>query len=111
MDYEKIKAINWSALKHLAASPKMYRYRLDNPEPPKVAYTLGSAVHTLVLEAEKFVSRFAVYDGRRAGKEWEAWQAANPRVESLNVGVACGALAYLWRRQWAAGPGLRTESL
>jgi 23S rRNA (guanosine2251-2'-O)-methyltransferase len=22
------------------------------------------------------------------------------RVESLNVGVACGALAYLWRRQW-----------
>jgi len=22
------------------------------------------------------------------------------RVESLNVGVACGALSYLWRRQW-----------
>lgn len=24
------------------------------------------------------------------------------RVESLNVGVACGALSYLWRRQWPA---------
>jgi 23S rRNA (guanosine2251-2'-O)-methyltransferase len=24
----------------------------------------------------------------------------DPRVESLNVGVACGALAYLYRRQW-----------
>lgn len=24
----------------------------------------------------------------------------NPRVESLNVAVATGALAYLWRRQW-----------
>lgn len=24
----------------------------------------------------------------------------DPRVESLNVGVAFGALAYLWRRQW-----------
>lgn len=24
----------------------------------------------------------------------------DPRVESLNVGVACGALGYLWRRQW-----------
>jgi 23S rRNA (guanosine2251-2'-O)-methyltransferase len=24
----------------------------------------------------------------------------DPRVESLNVAVACGALAYLWRRQW-----------
>jgi 23S rRNA (guanosine2251-2'-O)-methyltransferase len=26
----------------------------------------------------------------------------DPRVESLNVGVACGALAYLYRRQWPA---------
>ncbi|HMO95115.1 MAG TPA: 23S rRNA (guanosine(2251)-2'-O)-methyltransferase RlmB [Tepidiformaceae bacterium] len=26
----------------------------------------------------------------------------DPRVESLNVGVATGALAYLWRRQWPA---------
>lgn len=24
----------------------------------------------------------------------------DPRVESLNVAVACGALCYLWRRQW-----------
>lgn len=24
----------------------------------------------------------------------------DPRVESLNVAVACGSLAYLWRRQW-----------
>lgn len=28
----------------------------------------------------------------------------DPRVESLNVGVACGALAYLYRRQWPAPP-------
>ncbi len=27
----------------------------------------------------------------------------DPRVESLNVGVAAGALCYLWRRQWPAG--------
>jgi 23S rRNA (guanosine2251-2'-O)-methyltransferase len=26
------------------------------------------------------------------------------RVESLNVGVACGALCYLWRRQWLNRP-------
>jgi 23S rRNA (guanosine2251-2'-O)-methyltransferase len=26
----------------------------------------------------------------------------DPRVESLNVAVACGALSYLWRRQWPA---------
>jgi len=28
----------------------------------------------------------------------------NPKVESLNVAVACGALAYLWRRQWPGEP-------
>jgi 23S rRNA (guanosine2251-2'-O)-methyltransferase len=27
----------------------------------------------------------------------------DPRVESLNVAVACGALCYLWRRQWPIG--------
>ena len=27
----------------------------------------------------------------------------DPRVESLNVGVACGALSYLYRRQWPRG--------
>jgi len=26
----------------------------------------------------------------------------DPRVESLNVAVACGAMSYLWRRQWPA---------
>jgi 23S rRNA (guanosine2251-2'-O)-methyltransferase len=30
----------------------------------------------------------------------------DPRVESLNVGVAAGALCYLWRRQWPVRPAL-----
>ncbi len=36
----------------------------------------------------------------------------DPRVDSLNVGVACGALSYLWKRQWPAreeGKGRREE--
>ncbi len=37
----------------------------------------------------------------------------DPRVDSLNVGVACGALSYLWRRQWPdrkeEGEGRREE--
>src|SRR5690606_9578800 len=31
----------------------------------------------------------------------------DPRVESLNVGVACGALCYLWRRQWPLPDSVR----
>ena len=32
----------------------------------------------------------------------------DPRVESLNVGVACGALCYLWRRQWPMAGELKS---
>jgi len=31
----------------------------------------------------------------------------DPRIESLNVGVACGALCYLWRRQWPFADSVR----
>jgi len=34
----------------------------------------------------------------------------DPRVESLNVGVAFGALAYLWRRQWPAAASSLTPA-
>lgn len=82
-DYSQIKALNWSTLKNLAVSPLLYRWRLDHPEPRKQAYVMGNAIHTAILEPGKFDARFAVYDGRRAGKAWDDWQAEHPGVESL----------------------------
>jgi len=83
VNYETIKAMNFSSLKHLAVSPKLYKYRTENPEPYKPAFALGSAAHCLILEPGKFDSRYAVFDGTRRGKEWDAWEAAHPGVESL----------------------------
>ena len=34
----------------------------------------------------------------------------DPRVDSLNVGVACGALCYLYRRRWPAADGVGAAS-
>lgn len=82
-EYEAIKAINWSSLKHIGTSPLEYRWRLAHPEPRKPAFVFGGAVHCAVLEPEKFDSRYAVYDGIRRGKDWEAWKAIHPGVESL----------------------------
>jgi hypothetical protein len=81
--YSLIKAVNFSSLKYLAVSPKLYRYRLTHPEPQKPAFTFGGAFHTLVLEPERFDERYAVYDGRRIGKEWDAWRAEHEGVEAL----------------------------
>lgn len=55
--------------------------------PQKTALILGSegeGVSHLLLRESDFRVRLPM----------------DPRVESLNVGVACGALSYLWRRQW-----------
>jgi len=58
--------------------------------PPKTALILGSegeGVSRLLRDLSDFAVALPM----------------DPRVESLNVGVACGALAYLWRRQWPFG--------
>lgn len=55
--------------------------------PKRTALIMGSegeGVHQLLLRESDF----------RVALPMDA------RVESLNVGVACGALCYLWRRQW-----------
>jgi hypothetical protein len=82
-EYENLQAINWSSLKHLAVSPLLYKWRKDHPEPSKPAYVVGSACHCAILEPEKFDERYAVYEKIRRGKEWEAWQAEHPGVQTF----------------------------
>lgn len=94
-DYSSIPAINWSSLKYMADSPRMFRYRLTHPEPRKPSYEMGSAVHCAILEPEKFDERYGVFDGIRRGKEWEAWKAENPGKEGLKP-------AKLDQVQWVA---------
>lgn len=81
--YAQLRACNWSSLKNMGVSPHYYRWRLANPEKRKQAFVFGGAVHTLLLEPEKFSARYGVFDGVRRGKEWDRWQAINPGVESL----------------------------
>lgn len=57
-DYDAIEAMNWSTLKHLAVSPKMLRWRVDNPRPDTPALTRGRAIHCAVLEPERWASEY-----------------------------------------------------
>lgn len=85
-DYELIRAVNFSSLKHIAVSPKLYRWRLEHPQPRTDDMTIGSAIHCLLLEPGKFDSRYGLFEGTRRGKDWDAWVADHPGVESLKPG-------------------------
>lgn len=83
MDYDAIKAINFSSLMHLMTSALAYQFRLENPGEPKPWFTLGSAAHCAILEPDEFEKRYAVYEPVRNGKAWEEWQKEHPGVQSL----------------------------
>lgn len=91
-DYDTIRAVNFSTLKHIEVSPLLYQHRLTNPEPDKPAFVLGSAGHCAILEPEKFDARYAVYDGTKRGKAWDAWQEEHPGVEALKPEEVASAL-------------------
>jgi len=65
-EYHKLKAISRSAISELKKSPLHYWEKFINPEPKEEkshpALNLGNAVHTLVLEPEKFLDEFAVME-------------------------------------------------
>jgi hypothetical protein len=81
--YSAIKAINWSSLKAIGVSPRLYRHRVSVPEPDKPEFALGRAAHCAILEPDQFSARYAVFDGIRRGKAWDEWRMEHPGVESL----------------------------
>lgn len=84
-NYETAAGLNWSSLKHIATSPRMYQWRLAHPEPRSFEFDLGSAAHCAILEPADFAARYAVYDGKRDArtKAYQEWQEANPNVYAL----------------------------
>lgn len=81
-EYERIDAINFSTLKHIAKSPRHYQHSLLSSGPDSAAKKGGRVVHIAAFEPELFNSSVAVWHGgRRAGAEWKAFQQANAGLE------------------------------
>lgn len=77
-DYAKMTGINWSTLKEMRKSPLHYQHRLSTPMEDSPRLAMGRAIHTAILEPDRFVLEYAVWTGdRRAGKEWDAFKSAN----------------------------------
>src|SRR5574341_903199 len=68
-EYDRIDAVNWTTLKAMRASPKHYRYAAEHATEDTAAMRDGRAVHTAVLEPDRFPLDYAIWAGeRRAGK-------------------------------------------
>lgn len=78
-EYQKIDALNGSAIVHMRRSPMYYRHMLDNPPVSTPAQVLGTATHRLILEP-KLAGDFAIWpkeNERRFGKVWDDFKFAN----------------------------------
>lgn len=80
-EYDAIQSISITRLKELRRSPQHFQHALEHPRESE-AMTVGIATHVAVLEPERFLKEFAIWDrktdtGRNAprnGKWWEAFQ-------------------------------------
>ncbi|HEY3495335.1 MAG TPA: PD-(D/E)XK nuclease-like domain-containing protein [Polyangiaceae bacterium] len=89
IDYGAVKAVNFSTLKHMAHSPKRYRYRLRHGGPETDGMRFGNSAHTAVLEPNRFMTHYAMFvppadektgkkkSDRRGTKAWDAFAKEN----------------------------------
>ena len=60
--YNKIEGINFSLLKEYHKSPMHFKYAIDNPRQSTDAQTLGTLVHSMVLEPHTIDDDFTMMD-------------------------------------------------
>lgn len=83
-EYERVNAVNWSTLKHLATSPAHYQHALTAQDKDTPAKKMGRVAHLAAFEPDIFRASVAIWTGgRRAGNEWKAFCAENKGRELL----------------------------
>ena len=76
-EYCKIPAVNWSTLKELGRSPAHYKYRLTAERPDSATFALGRAVHTAILEPDRFMFDYVLNDDNRNSKAYKEFAQEN----------------------------------
>jgi hypothetical protein len=81
-----IEELNFSKLKHVARSGLHFHHGATTTTEPNRGMTVGSVSHFLVFGAQRVGAKPLVkYDGRRAGKEWEAFAAKHADAEIVSA--------------------------
>ena len=80
-EYQALKATNWSTLKNMAVSPRLYRRRLAHPLPDTPAMLMGRAIHSGVLEPDSFPVEYRIAEPRQcAGETKSGTRCSKPAI-------------------------------
>ena len=82
--YHADQSIGHSGILKMLKSPAHLRETLDHPQPPTLAMAFGSAVHTYVLEPERFSEEFVVAE--KFDRRTKEGREAAARFEEANQG-------------------------
>jgi hypothetical protein len=75
--YLEIDAEHSSTLRLMDVSALEYHHAKNNPRPDTDVLRAGRAGHTAILELERFLLEYALYEGRRQHAKWEAFKEMN----------------------------------
>jgi hypothetical protein len=112
-EYAAIDAVNWSTLREMEKSGAHYRHRLTTPRNDTPAMRFGRAVHTAVLEPDRFPLECVVWDGGdRRGNAWKEFAAfhCDSTILKEDEYATCLAVRDAVRSHPAAAPLLVGDS-
>lgn len=72
--YIELTGEHSTALRRMLVSPLEYMWHKKNAREDSDTLRTGRAVHTAVLEPLQFMREYVMFDGRRAGKVWDAFE-------------------------------------
>lgn len=84
-NYASLPGVHITGLKEMRKSPKHYKHRLSHPRKITNALGFGNAAHVAVLEPERFLRDFAIWESKhpdgktrpRNGKVWDEFEKLN----------------------------------
>lgn len=85
-EYERIPRVNISRLVNMKRSPFHFRASELEESESTDAKVEGSASHVAVLEPQRWLASYAIWDGgTRRGKDWDKFRADNSHLEILTA--------------------------
>jgi hypothetical protein len=83
-EYLLLGDVNMSTLVEMQKSPLHFKHRLATPQKETPLMRKGRAGHTSVLEPERLLAEYALWEGKkRQGKAWDKWRADNPGKQDI----------------------------
>ncbi len=98
-EYRALPGLSISAFKNMRKSALHFKYFRDHPAADTAAKALGRATHTAILEPQRFLADYVLWEGgSRSGKKW---------TEFAKASADAGTKQILTRAEYATACAMR----